>query len=226
MLWVMVGMVIGASVANAQSLRSLLKHAPTTTPPLSKFAPKKNLHPFASQSAGASPIRRGTVQLSTGTILHGSIWTTQQTPFRVWLKNLKQYRDIDIRLVREIIGKIRYARRVRQYKFQQMGSNIKLYSGRTRPRIGYQFTFKLMDGKVISGTVIAPIYLRTRSGKQYFYLLKKRIDGKLGQKTSAIVYIKRIRFSVTVVYRKYASEVTRRLPLIHWRRLLTSADKH
>lgn len=214
------GMFACASVACGQSLQSLLNHAQTATAPASKFAPKPNIHPFATRSVGAAEIRTGTVQLSTGQMFRGVIWTTQQTPFRVWLKNLKQYRDVDIRLVKEIIGTIRYAKQIRQYKFQQMGSNIKLYTGRTRPRIGYQFTFKLINGKSITGTVIAPIYIRTGDGKQYFYLLKKRIDGKLGQKASAIAYIKRIRFHVTPAYRQYALKVTRILPLVNWRRLL------
>ncbi len=213
-------MVAGANIADGQSLQSLLNHAQTTTAPASKFAPKPNIHPFAINSAGAAAVRTGTVQMSTGKILRGRIWTTQQTPFRVWLKSLKQYRDVDIRLVKEIIGTIRYANQIRQYKFQQMGSDIKLYTGHTRPRIGYQFTFKLINGKSITGTVIAPIYIRTDDGKQYFYLLKKRIEGKLGQKASSIPYIKRIRFKVTPAYRHYAWKVTRHLPLVNWRRLL------
>ncbi len=213
-------MLAGANFACGQSLQSLLNHAQTTTAPASKFAPKPNIHPFGKNAADAATVRTGTVQMSTGKILRGRIWTTQQTPFRVWLKGLKQYRDVDIRLVKEIIGTIRYARQIRQYKFQQMGSDIKLYTGRTRPRIGYQFTFKLINGKSITGTVIAPIYIRTDDGKQYFYLLKKRIEGQLGQKASSIAYIKRIRFKVTPAYRHYASKVTRHLPLVDWRRLL------
>ncbi len=215
--------VVGGSYAVGQSLQSLLNHAPVTTAPASKFAPKPHLHPFAKSSTGASVVRTGWVKLSTGQILRGSIWTTQQTPFRIWLKGIKQYRDIDIRLVREITGKIRYARQIRQYKFQQMGSDIKLYTGRTRPRIGYQFTFHLINGKTVTGAVIAPIYIRTHGGKQYFYLLKKRIEGKLGQKTDSIPYVQTIHFTVTPTYRRYAEAVTRRLPLVNWRQLFDSA---
>ena len=214
----------GGSCAVGQSLQSLLNNAPVTTAPASKFAPKPHLHPFAKKAVGASAVRTGWMKLSTGQILRGNIWTTRQTPFRVWLKGIKQYRDIDIRLVREITGKIRYARQIHQYKFQQMGSNIKLYTGRTRPRIGYQFTFHLINGKIIIGTVIAPIYLRTPEGKQYFYLLKKRIEGKLGQRAASIPYIKIIHFTVTPAYRRYAKTVTRRLPLVNWRQL--SAAPH
>ena len=223
-LAILLAAVVGpGNYAVGQSLQSLLNHAPVTTAPKSKFAPKPHLHPFAKNSVGASAVRKGWVKLSTGQILRGSIWTTQQTPFRIWLKGIKQYRDIDIRLVREIIGKIRYAKQIRQYKFQQMGSDIKLYTGRTRPRIGYQFTFQLINGKTVTGTVIAPIYIRTPGGKQYFYLLKKRIEGKLGQKTDSIPYVQSIHFTVTPEYRRYAKAVTRRLPLVNWRQLFTKA---
>jgi hypothetical protein len=220
LLILFLGITVDVGAAAGQSLQSLLNHAPTTTAPAVKFAPKANLHPFAAGSKGMFAIRIGTVELSTGQILRGQIWTTQQTPFRVWLKKLKQYRDIDIRLVREIVGSIRYSKQIRQYKFQQMGSDIKLYTGRTRPRIGYRFTFKLIDGRQITGTVIAPIYIRTADGRNYFYLLKKRIEGKLGQKASSIAYIRQIRFQVTPAERRYAKMVTRQLPLLNWRHLL------
>jgi hypothetical protein len=219
-------LVLAGGGVSGQSLQSLLNNAPTTTAPAVKFAPKPHLHPFAEAHGPASAVRAGSVQLSTGRVITGRIWTTQQTPFRVWLAGIKQYRDIDIRLIRQIVGTIRYARQIRQYKFQQMGSDIKLYTGKTRPRIGYQFTFRLINGKSITGTVIAPIYIRTPAGKQYFYLLKKRIEGKLGQRADSISYVKKIDFQVTPVDQKYAAAVTRRLPLVHWRRLLAHAAPH
>ncbi len=218
----LLGAVLGwfSAAVYAQSLQSLLNGAPAATAPAVKFAPGAHPPPFSDQARGASRTRTGSVELSTGQIIRGQIWTTEQTPFRVWLAGIKQYRDVDIRLVRQIIGKVRYAHEIREYKFQQMGSDIKLYSGRTRPRIGYQFTFKMINGKTVTGTVIAPIYIRNLKGENYFYLLKKRIEGKLGEKVGAIPYIKIINLNVTPAYKKFAARVTRYLPLLNWRKLL------
>ncbi len=164
-------------------------------------------------------VRRGVVVLSDGKVITGQIWTTLRTPFRVWLAGIKQYRDLDIRLIKSIHVKILRAHLIRQWRWQQEGSDIKVYSGLTKPRISFAYRFILLNGKSVTGTLIAPLYVRT-AHHRYNLLMYKRIEGKIGEKIGGIVYVKSVRLVVTPKILKAAARMTRSLPPVRWRKLI------
>ena len=212
-------LAIPGTTARGQSLNSLLQNAKTAKSPGATFAPHK-ADPFAqSHQSLALGIRLGTVELSNGRVLKGKIWTTLRTPFRVWLTDIKQYRDLDIRLIKSIHAKILRAHLIRQWRWQQEGSDIKVYSGKAKPRITFAYTFHMLNGKSITGTLIAPLYVRT-ARHRHNLLMYKRIEGKLGEKISGIIYVKRVHLVVTPAIRHAAARMTRTLPSVNWRKMI------
>jgi hypothetical protein len=209
--------------ARSQSLNSILSHAQTVKAPGSGgFKPDNHMHPFGTSNGTASlAVRRGVVTLSNGVQLSGKIWTTLKTPFRVWLADIKQYRDIDIRLIKTIQVHLLAAKEIRDWRYQQEGSDIKNYSGKTRPRISFSYTFTLVRGKSITGTLDAPLYVRSH-GHTSNLIIYKRVEGKLGEKLSSVVFVKSVTLKVTAAIKHYAAGLTRLLPLLHWRKLLAS----
>ena len=216
----------GESRIHAQSLNSILAHARTTTAPASgKFKPDDNVHPFAASNRRTSlAVRTGRVRLSDGRTIFGQVWTTMKTPFRIWLADIKQYRDIDIRLIKKIQVHILAEKEIRNWRFQQEGSDIKNYSDQTRPRISFAYTFTLLNGNKITGTLDAPLYVRAH-GHTTNLIIYKRVEGKIGEKISAVNYVKSVTLTVTPAIRHYAASLTRTLPLIHWRRMLAGGHK-
>ncbi len=211
--------VVACGRVNGQSLNSLLNNAQNAKSPGTKFAPAQ-ANPFAHAHEGlALGVRQGTVELSDGRVLTGKIWTTLRTPFRVWLDNIKQYRDMDIRLIKSIHVKIIRAHLIRQWRWQQEGSDIKVYSGLTKPRISFAYRFTMVNGKTVTGTLIAPLYVRT-AHHRYNLLMYKRIEGKLGEKLGGIVYVKAVHLKVTPAIQQAAAHMTRVLPVVNWRKLI------
>ena len=153
-------------------------------------------------------------------MLSGQVWTTLKTPFRVWLADIKQYRDIDIRLIKTIQVHVLKAREIRDWRYQQEGGDIKNYSGKTRPRISFAYRFTTLHGKTITGTLDAPLFVRA-GGHTFNLILYKRVEGKLGEQLSSVVYVQSVTLKVTPAIVHYAAGLTRRLPLIHWRKMLS-----
>ncbi len=215
----------GMASTSGQSLNSILAHAQVTTAPAGgNFQPNDNVHPFAATNGNTSlEVRTGVVKLSDGRVISGQVWTTLKTPFRVWLADIKQYRDIDMRLIKQIQVRVLSAREIRDWRYQQEGSDIKNYSGKTRPRISFAYRFTLLSGKAITGTLDAPLYVRS-AGHTSNLIMYKRVEGKLGEKLSAVVYVKSVKFKTTAAILHFAASLTRNLPLIHWRKLLAEGS--
>ena len=213
------------SLAVGQSLNSILSQAQKVKAPGSgKFKPNDDVHPFGTSNGNTSlAVRNGIVTLSNGTVLSGQVWTTLKTPFRVWLGDIKQYRDIDMRLIKAIQVHVRSAKEIRDWRYQQEGSDIKNYSGKTRPRIRFAYTFTILKGKPVTGTLDAPLYVRAH-GHTSNLIIYKRVEGKLGEKLSAVVYVKSVTLQVTPAILHYAAGLTRKLPIIHWRRMLAGTQ--
>ena len=213
--------LLSTPLAGGQSLNSILSHAQKVQPPGNgQFKPNQNVHPFGTSNSQTSlDVRTGVVTLSNGRVLSGQVWTTLKTPFRVWLADIKQYRDIDIRLIKTIQVHVLKAREIRDWRYQQEGSDIKNYSGKTLPRLSFAYRFTTLHGKTTTGTVDAPLFVRV-GGHTSNLILYKRVEGKLGEKLSSVIYVKSVTLKVTPAIVHYAAGLTRRLPLLHWRRLL------
>ncbi len=204
-----------------QSLSQLLNNAPTTQVPQAKLGP--------DTQPGFDPLklmhgreefnhRSGKVILSNGRVLRGKISTTVDTPFRIWLSSIKRYRDIALLRVRRMDVKILAQREIRQWRYQQNGSDIKLYSGKTQPWFRFAYTFTLLHGEKITGTVVAPLFVQT-SHHHYNLLLSKHLEGTIGEPVAEVVYVKHIILKVTPAILTARKKMTHQLPLVAWRTL-------
>ncbi|HTV48047.1 MAG TPA: hypothetical protein VMG59_06345 [Phycisphaerae bacterium] len=216
-------LIFAAFVVRGQSLDSLLQNAPPATAPSANFSPDQNLHPFANtNSPDALEIRTGTVELSNSQVISGKIWTTVDTPFRVWIDDLKQYRDLDIRLVKQITVQPPSAQEIDQWRWQQEGSDIQLKSGKTEPFLKFTYTFTMLDGEKVTGTVEAPLFVQNAQ-QTYQMLIYKQIQGKLGESIDQVVYVKQVNLTVTPEILKFASQLTETLPILDWRKILAES---
>lgn len=204
-----------------QSLNQLLNTAPTTQAPQSRLVPdtQPGFNPLKVISDG-SPFnqRAGKVILSNGRVLKGKISTTVDTPFRVWISSIKRYRDIALMRVRAMDVKILSQREIRQWRYLQNGSDIKVYSGKTQPWFRFAYTITLLHGEKFTGTLVAPLFVRTQHHR-YNLLLSKHLEGKIGEPVAEVVYVKKIILQVTPAILAARKKMTHKLPLTAWRSL-------
>ncbi len=202
-----------------QSLSQLLNNAPTTQAPQSKLAPdtQPGFNPLkVIQSREQFNHRQGKVILSNGRVLRGEISTTVDTPFRIWISSIKRYRDISLMRIRRMDVQILAQREIRQWRYLQNGSDIKVYSGKTQPWFRFAYTFTLLHGEKIAGTVVAPLFVRTRRHR-YNLLLSKHLEGKIGEPVAEVVYVQHIILKVTPAILASRKKMTHKLPLVDWR---------
>ena len=157
--------------------------------------------------------RIGTVTLSTGTKYEGKIWTTLATPLRVWIDDEKRYNDIEWSLIKSIDVNVLEAQMVDDWRWLKEGSDQKIYSGKKYPNVSLSYTFTLVNGQQITGTVVAPIYVFD-GDKIHSYALYKKYKGKLDETMADVVYIKRIVLSGDAATIAADKKLTTKLPLI------------
>ena len=162
--------------------------APATRP----TAPPATLPSVFKPSADDGETRTGTVTLSDGTTVTGRIATTAEKPIRIWVPEEKQYEDVALSQVATAEAHVVWERLDPEWDFKQSGSDVKVYSGRTYPARETTYAVTLTDGTVLSGGVVAPLYVTTADGKTRTLVLHKRDKGPAGRALAALVYVKRV----------------------------------
>jgi hypothetical protein len=167
-----------------------------TTAPTTGLDAVPATEPAALQSSNdARPDQRpGEVILSNGKAIRGLLSTTLRQPLRVWDAQDQNYQDIPFSLIASIQAQVVWERQEREWAFQQSGSDVKVYSGKTYPARMTRYVLRLKDGTSVSGGVAAPIYVDL-GGKEQTFVLHKRDKGLDGQKLSDLVYVKTVKFS-------------------------------
>ncbi len=190
-------------LVNAQ----LLFAAPPTTAPaqddlawlLSQGKPKTTQpaapasQPFSPAAGDDRGARKATLVMSSGEKIHGQFCTTREKPVRVWNETDKEYRDIPYNLIQSMEAKILWERDQPEWHFKDTGSDIKEYSGHTYPARELQYTVTLINGQTVTGGIVAPLYLLTKSDDVVF-LLNKRQKGAVDAKLKSLEYIKQVIF--------------------------------
>jgi len=159
--------------------------------------------------------RVGSVKLNNGVTIEGQIWTTLDTPLRVWQEETKTYRDIDLSLVKRIDVKVLSETMEDDWRWLKEGSDVKIYSGKKYPNVELAYQFTLLNDQTIEGTVVAPIY--TNNGdKRRTLALYKKYHGKLDETLKDLVYITSIELAPPTAAVIEANEKkTKKLPLIY-----------
>ncbi len=164
---------------------------PATAPPTTAPATR----PAVFKADGADDEARvGTVTLNDGTVIHGKVATTAEKPVRVWVAEEKQYEDVPLSMVTTVEAQVVWERVEPEWNFKESGSDVKVFSGRAYPARETAYKFTLTDGTIISGGVVAPLYVAGDDGKQRTLVLNKRAKGDFGQALAQLVYVKRVEF--------------------------------
>ena len=93
------------------------------------------------------------------------------------------------------------------------GSDQKVYSGKQYPNIQLTYQFTLVNGQVIAGGVVAPVYLFDGT-KDRTLALYKKYKGTLDETLNDLVYIKSITFNAPAPTAAGTAGKTTKLPLL------------
>ncbi|MCL2640437.1 MAG: hypothetical protein FWD53_06305, partial [Phycisphaerales bacterium] len=178
-------------------------------------APTEVDAPASSPDQAPARARRGTIKLNNGTTIEGHIWTTLATPLRVWVEEIKRYRDVDLSLIKRIDVKVLSAKMEDDWRWLKEGSDVKIYSGKKYPNVELAYQFTLLNDQTLEGTVVAPIYT-LNNDKRHTLALYKKYHGKLDETLNDITYITSIELTPPTATIIEANEKkTKKLPLIY-----------
>ena len=158
--------------------------------------------------------RMGVLTLSNGVKIEGRVWTTLETPLRLWIDEIKAYRDVDLALIKRIEVKVLSEKMEDDWRWLKEGSDQKVFSGKKYPNVELAYTLTLLNGQVLEGTVVAPIYTFDGQKRRNLALYKK-YHGKLDETLADVVYIKTIELAPAAAATQANESTTRKLPLIY-----------
>jgi hypothetical protein len=159
--------------------------------------------------------RGGTVTLSNGVVLTGKIWTTLETPFRVWVEERKAYEDVDLSLVKSVEVKVVSAGMEDDWRWLKEGSDQKVYSGKKYPLVELAYVLTLVNGQTVEGGVVAPVYVVEENGKRHSLALYKKYKGTLDETMADVAYIKSIELQADAAGGNGRGPESGKLPLIY-----------
>ena len=177
-----------ASDADVDWLLKQAKPAPTTKP---DEKPATQPSPFAAKKDPDT--RGGTLTLSNGEKIHGTLSHTADKPVRIWIEAEQEYRDVPFKLIASFEAKVTSEYDEKEWHFKESGSDIKEFTGKTYPVRETSYVATLVNGQAITGGIVEPIYLQRREGPVTFSLLK-RDKGQVGQTLRQLVYVQRVDF--------------------------------
>ena len=206
--------------ADDETLDDLLKNAkPASTAPHETTGPQTTPGNGVVDALGTmkprvpAGARIGLIELSTGTKYEGRVWTPGDLPLRVWVEELKTYRDIDVALIRKIDVKVLSATMEADWRWKKEGSDEKVYSGRKYPLVDLAYRFTLLNEQVIDGTIDAEV--DSFDGDKLRRLaLYKKYKGKLDETLADLVYIRTVTLRESDVVNAINDKKTTKLPLL------------
>lgn len=135
----------------------------------------------------------GVIELSNGKQLPGYLFTTRGKNFELYVEEDKNFHRIPLISVLSITAKIDEEKLELEWRWKEMGTPEKVYTGRSYPTRILSWTFKLIDGTSVTGTIKGqPLYVQYGPKKSPPLVLHERDKGEMGQKLNDLVYIKRV----------------------------------
>ena len=179
-----------APPATQSNLDFWLDQAPVATAPTGKPAPPEGANPFGGQPANTFSRQDAlpcAMQLSDGRLLAGWLYTTAGKDLQIWTEQEKRWRHVPLVCIMGIHAVVTHEGMERQWRWKEMGSDEKVYSGRRRPVRHTNWRLNLIDGTSLQGEIDGqPLWLQ-RDGKRSLWILHHRTKGKWGQKPQALL---------------------------------------
>ena len=152
------------------------------------------LNPFGSSTPIREDALPGYVELSDGTVHPGRLYLTRDTRLKILDDKLQRIREVPLPVVQRIDGVVQKEWVEKEWRFKENASDVKVYTGRTYPVREYSQTITLKDGRTISGSLSAILYVQAEGGDEpERYLLHLRDKGEAGTDLESLVYVRAIR---------------------------------
>ena len=150
--------------------------------------------PFgASAAPGRTDALPAVAVFSDGRILAGGLFTTRDRNWEVWVEAEKRWRHIPPILVLSIEAVVVEQALEKEWRWKEMGSDEKVFTGRTKPVRRFLWTFHLIDDSTVTGSVKGqPLWVQTLSKRHGPFVLHERSAGTYGQSLADLVYVKRV----------------------------------
>jgi len=166
--------------------------------------------PPAINPFGPAPTQRedavpGYVELSNGEIYPGDVYLTRDVRLKIYDREMQREREVPLRVVKRIECGVVREWIEKEWKFKELASNEKMYTGRTYPAREYLHRITLGDGRQIIGPLAGIVYVQpyryTPSGPAVHrdapqpkkFVLYKRQKGQIGDDLKSLVYVKQIK---------------------------------
>lgn len=162
----------------------------------------------ASAPAGSSPLGPadrfsredalpGVVVLSDGRVLPGEVFTTRDHDWEVWVESENRWRHVPPAAVLGIRAVVVEEGMELEWRWKEMGSDEKVFTGRSRPIRRLRWRFHLADGSDLTGDVKGqPIWIEHAGRRLGPFVLHERSAGDYGQNLQQLVYVRRVVFSL------------------------------
>ena len=135
----------------------------------------------------------GIVILSDGKMLPGGLYTTRDKNWEVWVQSQQRWRHIPPIAVLSIRAVVVEEKADREWRWKEMGSDEKVFTGRTRPTRRLEWTFHLIDGSYLTGSVKGqPLWVESAQKRHGPFVLHERSAGNYGQSLKDLVYVKQV----------------------------------
>ena len=154
--------------------------------------------PIVPQQVLQREVRSGKVLLSDGTVVAGGLYLKgKRRRLRVWDKLARKYRNVQLGELSKIEVLAVRERVEKEWRFKEEGSDVKVFTGRTFPRIDFELKLTFSDKRkrecrIAQGT---PLYLRAKDGKSRRFLIQPYLKGEVaGQMPAELLYLKKVVF--------------------------------
>jgi hypothetical protein len=191
------GMLVASAALSEDNLDYWLHHAtskPATKPAKTGDNPTT---PAATAPAGERPSRAdalpGAVELSNGKILAGYLFTTAEKDWEVFVEEEKVFHRVPFIAVLSLTANVVEEGMELEWRWKEMGTPERVYTGRSYPTRRLTWTLKLIDGTSITGAIKGqPLWVEQVSGKYGPIILAERTKGEMGQTLQDLVTVKRL----------------------------------
>lgn len=147
----------------------------------------------------------GYIEMSNGSIHYGRIFLTRDKRLQVNDEEMQREREIPLQPVEKIESKVIWESMEKEWRFKELASDEKLYTGRSYPARKCSYTVTLKSGKTISGALSGIVFLipgdygpgkggeTPKAREPERYLIHKRDKGEIGQTLATLLYVKTIK---------------------------------
>jgi len=151
-------------------------------------------NPFGPRVAHRSDAVSGLLTRSNGDAYAGRIHLTRDKRLELYCDAEKEWYKLKLKNLRSLEWVVEFERQEKEWRWKDSGSDVKVYTGRTKIDRRYKTVAITKDGKRIEGHIRGTvIYVRTSETRRKYFLYWNH-PSEFGQKPADLDYVRRIDF--------------------------------